>query len=104
VLGGTIARLKQFVDGIPVDGGELHVMTRADGTLVAASGILHSASSPRVQPTWAFGETGAITRVLEAKYKAHFAEDKLVVSYRTKSDTVFAGRSGDLDVSLARAR
>jgi hypothetical protein len=104
VLGGTVARLKQVVDGLPIDGGELRVMTRADGTLVAASGVLHSASSPRVKPTWALGETGAITRALAAKYKARFAENKLVASYRTKTDTVFAGRSGDLDVSLARAR
>lgn len=104
VLGGSVARLKQFIDGLPVDGGELRVMTRADGTLVAASGILHSASSPRVKPAWAFGETGAITRALTAKYKAPFAENKLLASYQTKTGPVFAGRSGDLDVSLARAR
>lgn len=104
VLGGTVSRLKQLVDGIPVDGGELHVMTRADGTLVAASGILHSASAPRATPTWSFGETGAITRALAAKYKASFDPNKLVTTYRTKDGAVFSGRSGELDVSLARAR
>ena len=85
VLGGTVSRLRQLVDGIPVDGGEVRVMTRADGTLVAASGILRSTATPRVKPTWTFGETGAISRALAAKYKASFDASKLVTSRRTNT-------------------
>lgn len=104
VLGGTVSRLRQLIDGVPVDGGELRVMTRADGTLVAASGLLRSASSPRTAATWSFGETGAIARVLTAKYKTSFDAATLKTKHRTETGAVFAGRSTELDVSLARAR
>lgn len=105
VLGGTISRLRQIVDGLPVDGGELRVMTSADGKLVAASGILRSLAAPRRAPVWAFDQAGAIARALDAKYKAKFDATKLTIN-RDAADgaSVFSGRSGDLDVSLARAR
>jgi large repetitive protein len=104
LLGGTVSRLRQIVDGIPVDGGELRVMTRPDGTLVAASGILRSTSASRVAASWSFGETGAIARALRAKYRLSFDASRLVARHRTTDGSVFSGRSGNVDVSLARAR
>ena len=104
LLGGTVSRLRQLIEGVPVDGGELRVMTRPDGTLVAASGILRSASASHAAPDWSFGETGAIARALRAKYKVSFDASTLRSRHRTTDGSVFAGRSGHLDVSLARAR
>ena len=105
VLGGTISRLRQVVDGLPIDGGELRVMTTADGKLVAASGILRSAAGPRTAPVWKFDETGAIARAVGTKYNAAFDAAKLTASRRLKDGSgVFAGRTGNLDISLARAR
>ncbi|MEO7097008.1 MAG: hypothetical protein ABI175_27360, partial [Polyangiales bacterium] len=40
VDGGTIVRLRQSIDGLPIDGAELRVFVRADGGLVAVSGQL----------------------------------------------------------------
>ena len=105
VLGGTISRLRQLVDGIPVDGGELRVMTTGGGELVAASGILRSTAAPRIAPRAGVGETVAIARALTAKYTAPFAASALKRSARVAAGpTLFSGRAGTLDVSLARAR
>lgn len=104
VLGGTVARLRQMIDGVPVDGGELRVMTRADGTLVAASGLLRSLAAPRGAASWALGETGAIAKALGGKYKVAVDPAQLAEKRRTKDGALYAGRSGLVDVSLARAR
>jgi len=104
VPGGTVSRLRQVVDGLAIDGGELRVMTAPDGTLVAASGILRSTSASRTAPRWAFGESGAVARAVAAKYKAAFAATALRVTGRTADGVLLAGRSGSLDVSRARAR
>ncbi|MBL9013491.1 MAG: M36 family metallopeptidase [Myxococcales bacterium] len=104
VLGGTVSRLRQLVDGVPVDGGELRVMTRADGTLVAASGLLRSTGAPREGASWSLGETGAIARALRGKYGVDVDAARLVAKRRTKDATIYAGRWGNLDLSLARAR
>lgn len=104
VLGGTITRLRQVIDGVAVDTGELRVMTRADGSLVAASGLLRSTSAPRDGSTWSAGETGAIARALRAKYKTDVDATRLVPRRTTADGSLFAGRSGIVEVSEARAR
>lgn len=105
VRGGTVSRLRQLIDGVPVDGGELHVMTTAGGELVAASGILRSTTAPRIMARTTLDPAGAIARAVSAKYKATFAASALQRPSRVAAgDNVFAGRAGDIDVSLARAR
>src|SRR5262245_22467397 len=47
VRGGTIARLTQVIDGLPVWGGELHLLVRPGGELHTASGVLFGTDTPR---------------------------------------------------------
>src|SRR5262245_31859565 len=51
VRGGTVARIAQVIDGLPVWGGELRVLVRPGGVLHAASGTLHALDTPRT-PRW----------------------------------------------------
>ena len=104
VLGGTITRLRQLIDGVPVDRGELRVMTRADGTLVAASGLLRSTAARRDGTSWSLGETSAIAQALRGKYKLDVDPTQLSTRGSTADGGLYAGRSGIVDVSLARAR
>ena len=47
VRGGTIARMRQIIDGLPVWGRELRVLVRPDGSLATASGTLLGTLTPR---------------------------------------------------------
>ncbi len=57
---GSITRVRQELDGLPVDGGELRVMRTAEGALVAVSGALVGTDTPRTPPHFALTDAGAI--------------------------------------------
>lgn len=56
---GSITRVRQTLDGLPVD-GELRVMTDAGGALIAASGILVGTDLPRPPARFAFDDKTAL--------------------------------------------
>jgi hypothetical protein len=60
-LGGTIVRLQQTIDGVPIDRGELRVLMRSTGELVAVSGTSIDADTPRIS-TVALDAHAAIAR------------------------------------------
>ncbi len=57
---GSITRVRQALDGLPIDGGELRVMRTADGGLVAVSGALVGGETPRSAPQFTLTDAGAI--------------------------------------------
>src|SRR5262245_50414742 len=58
VRGGTIARMRQVIDGLPVWGRELRVLVRPDGGLATASGTLIGTLTPRARAHFAQDEAG----------------------------------------------
>ena len=115
--GGTIVRLRQTIDGVPVDaasGGELRVMVRKDGSLVAASGKLISAATahPQIASFSKQTDASAIARAVSDLYKVSFPTSTLAASTATaslaagsSSGTRFlTGQAGQVNVSLSRAR
>ena len=63
--GASVVKLNQQVDGAIVHNGELRVMMHADGSLVAVSGTLVSAS---VKPKFASSPSQALDRALDQFY------------------------------------
>ncbi len=72
VRGGTIVRLRQVIDGLPIEGGELHVFVRTDGSLVAASGVLIGLGRTRTETQFLDDEAGAIGRAMRHAYRTAF--------------------------------
>ncbi len=68
VRGGTVARLRQVVDGMPVWGRELRVFVRPGGELATVTGTLLSSVTPRVAARFSKDETGAIASAVERTY------------------------------------
>lgn len=68
VQGGTVARIAQMIDGLPVWGRELRVLVRPGGELAAASGTLTSITTPRTPARFTFDEREAIDRALVRAY------------------------------------
>jgi large repetitive protein len=67
--GGTIARLAQTIDGMPVWGGELRALVRPGGELATISGTLVGTLAPRNRAQFRFDEAGAIDRAVSATYR-----------------------------------
>ncbi len=65
VAGNTIVRLQQIVDGLPVEAGELHVLVRPSGELVAASGVPVDLATPRTPARFVDDEAAAIARAVD---------------------------------------
>jgi hypothetical protein len=63
--GATIIKLVQNVDGVPVHGGELHVLLGADGGLAAISGTLLPAAAV---PSFTSSATDALSHALDAHW------------------------------------
>ncbi|MEO7732353.1 MAG: M36 family metallopeptidase, partial [Kofleriaceae bacterium] len=107
--GGTIVRLGQSIDGIPInssEGGELRVMVRKDGSLVAASGKLISAATPHAKAV-AFkqDDASAVARAVGDVYNVKFSSSALAMKSLAASGTRFlSGQAGQVNVSLSRAR
>jgi hypothetical protein len=62
VRGGTITRLAQVIDGLPIWGGELRVLVRGSGELAVTGGTLVDATVPRTQARFVDDEAGALLR------------------------------------------
>src|ERR1044071_8821122 len=65
--GTQLVKLEQNVGGVPVHGGELHVLLGADGNLAAISGTLLPAATA---PSFASSATDALTHALDQHFGA----------------------------------
>lgn len=106
---GTIVRLRQVIDGMPVDpssGGEVHVMLGAGGSLIAASGKLVGTDTPRPSNvTFLDDDAGAVARAVGEVYGVQVAPSSLAATATAADGTrMLAGQSGQVNVSLARAQ
>jgi hypothetical protein len=109
MLGGTIVRFRQVIDGLPIDsssGGELRVMVKNGGTLLAASGKLMATDAPRPKaPRFVDNDAGAIARAVRDLYQTSFAPTTLAMkSLGSDGSRMLAGGASQVNVSLARAR
>jgi hypothetical protein len=100
VRGGTIVRLRQLLDGLPVDGGELRVFVRPNGELVAVNGALVATDAPRATLRFSDDEAGAIAHAVRHVYGVGFDRSALA----RNPQRLLAGRSGTIDVQMAIAR
>jgi len=108
--GGTIVRLGQVIDGLPIDasaGGELRVMVGKDGSLVAASGKLIASTRPHPKvATFKDDDAGAVARAVSEVYKVAFPSTALAgqsASFSATGPRFLAGQTGQVNVSLSRA-
>jgi MYXO-CTERM domain-containing protein len=109
MLGGTIVRFRQVIDGLPIDsssGGELRVMVKNGGALLAASGKLMAADAPHPKaPRFVDDDAGAIARAVRDLYQTSFAPTTLAMkSLGSDGSRMLAGGASQVNVSLARAR
>ena len=98
VRDGTIVRVQQVIEGLPVDGAELRVLVRATGELVAIHGAVVGTSARRGPARFELADPDAIGRALADVYGGF---DATMLAAKGQG---FAGRSGAIDVSLAAAR
>jgi hypothetical protein len=103
VVGGTIVRLRQRIAGLPVHRGELRVMVRDGGELVAIAGALVDAAG-RTPDAASHDDAAAIALAIQHAYGVAFDAGTLTPLRRHADGRVLAGRSGSLDVQLALAR
>ena len=109
-LGGTIARVRQSIDGLPIEGGELRVMVRPGGELVAVNGALASLDQPRQAADFPIDDAQAIARAVGHNFGRDFAPAALAEAERRADGTRTLRGSqggpapGTIDVQLARAR
>jgi large repetitive protein len=68
VRAGTVVRLRQRLDGLEVDGGELRLLVGAAGELRAAAGVPVSVAAPRARARFRLDEAAAIARATEHVY------------------------------------
>ena len=106
---GTVVRMRQVIDGMPVDpasGGEVRVMLGADGALLAASGKLVGTDTPRPSSvTFLDDDAGAVARAVSGVYNTPVAASALTTAGTAADGTrLLAGQSGQVNVSLARAQ
>lgn len=105
VAGGTIVRVRQRVDGLPIDGAELRIFVRADGGLVAASGQLLGTEIARAPARFVDDDTMAVARAVQNAYGVAFDRGALRTQRRRPDGSrVLTGRSGAIEVQLASAR
>ena len=113
VAGGTVVRMRQVIDGIPVAasaGGEVRVMVAKDNSLVAASGKLVSSATPHARvPKFVDDDAGAIARAVTETYKGNFVASFAPTSLATKSvakdgTRMLTGTTGSVNVETGRAR
>ena len=100
VLGGTIARMRQVIDGMPVDDGELRLLIRGNSELLTASGSLVGTDIPRRAPAFVDDEAGAIARAIHHAYGVAFDRTQLV----RKRGELRGDSSAAIDVELASTR
>ena len=69
--GGSIVRIAQSIDGLPVDRAELRAMTRDDGSLIALTGSLIDRDTPRTPATFALSDQAAIALAIGTQQLSH---------------------------------
>ncbi|HWU89504.1 MAG TPA: M36 family metallopeptidase, partial [Kofleriaceae bacterium] len=103
--GATIARIRQSIDGLPLDRGELRVMVRGNGELVATNGVLVGADTPHAAPRFPITDAAAVARAVEHNFKRPFPAAALAAKQlRADGSRTVGGTSGTIDVQLARAK
>lgn len=109
VGGGDVVRLRQEVDGIPVDGGELRVLVGPGGRLLAASGVLVPADLARDRAGFVLDATAAVGRAVHAVHGVDLApalRARRTATAATAADgeAWFDGATAEVTVEEARAR
>ena len=102
--GATIARVRQSIDGLPIDGGELRVMVRGNGELVATNGVLVGADTPHPVASFPVDDASAVSRAVGHNYNRTFPAAALAQKQlRADGTRTIGGTSGNIAVQLARA-
>jgi len=103
VGGGELVRIRQLVDGVPVEGGELRVLVGPGGTLLAASGAVVPVEIARDRTGFILDADAAVARAVDAVHGVDVS-----AGLRAKPDRGgarwFAGRAADVTVQDARAQ
>jgi uncharacterized protein (TIGR03382 family) len=106
----SVVRLRQIIDGIPVDtqsGGEVRVMVGQGGELVAASGKLIASDAPRdkVIDYAVADDASAVALAVSDLYQTSVAPSALATKSTAADGTrMLAADAGPVHVSLSRAR
>jgi len=111
IKGMTIVRLRQLIDGIPVDresGGEIHVAVRANGGLIATSGRLFPRTMAHQVARFVDDDAGAVARAVGNLYKTQipasaFAQQSSFAAGTGGGARMLSGKSGNVNVSRSRA-
>lgn len=104
-VGAKIVRLRQSIDGLPIDRGEMRVMVRDNGELAAVNGQLVSADTNRQAATYPIDQNEAVARAVAHQYQIPFEPSALSLKERRDDGGhLVRGRSGNIDVQVARAR
>ena len=110
VDGGDVVRVRQQIDGIAVDGGELRVLVGRGGTLIAAAGALVPADIARDRSSYRLDAAAAVARAIGDLHGVDIADTALRGHHKagaaTGGDDVawFAGEVAGVHVEEARAR
>ncbi len=104
VAGGTIVRVRQRIDGLVVEDGELRIYVGPRGSLIAISGQLVSSRFPRQPARFVDDDVTAVSRAVEHNFGAAFDRTALVTQRRADGSELMSGQSGTISVQLASAR
>ncbi|MEJ7601999.1 MAG: M36 family metallopeptidase [Kofleriaceae bacterium] len=105
VRGGTITRVRPTIDGLPIEGGELRVLVRPDGSLAAIGGKLYGTAHPRSAAQFSEDDAGALAHAMRHTYKSGFDRGAIATQRQRGDGTrLMRGKSGGVDVQLAQAR
>ncbi|MFT3696850.1 MAG: M36 family metallopeptidase [Kofleriaceae bacterium] len=103
VDGGTIVRLQQRIDDIPVD-REVRVFVKTDGGLHAISGAVISADAQRTSAVFHDTEQQAIATAVTSELKTPIEAAKLHLNSKKDGMTLVSGASNGITVSQASAK
>jgi hypothetical protein len=115
VAGGDIVRVRQLVDGVPVERGELRVLVGQGGTLLAATGVPVPADLPRDRTGFAAGTvqdgSAALAQAVHAVHGITVPAGALTalagkpgVADPIDPASWYSGSVGGIDVTQARTR
>ncbi len=109
VGGGSIVRLRQAIDGVTVDAGELRVLVGPGGSLVAAAGTVVPADIARDRTGFKLDAAAAVARAIHELHgvdiSAGLRARPAAAGARTTDDVAwFQGQVADVAVEEARAR
>ncbi|HUQ08617.1 MAG TPA: M36 family metallopeptidase, partial [Kofleriaceae bacterium] len=115
VAGGDIVRVRQLVDGVPVERGELRVLVGQGGTLLAATGVPVPADLPRDRTGFVAGTvrdgSAALAQAIHAVHGVDVPNGALTalagkpgVADPIDPASWYTGSVGGIDVTQARTR